>query len=94
MNKLASPRRIFNSNAPFAFRTCVANWFSVFTGLRFTDQLHDHLASYYQRIDAGELAVFRGVELSADDQLRRELIMQLICNFVLDIDALEQKWGI
>ena len=62
-------------------------------GDSYAQNVHD-LASYYQRIDAGELAVFRGVELSADDQLRREVIMQLICNLVLDIDALEQKWGI
>ena len=59
-------------------------------GDSYARNVHD-LDSYYQRIDAGHLAVFRGVELSADDQLRREPIMQPICNFVLDIDTLEQK---
>ena len=50
--------------------------------------------SYYSRIDNGELPVFRGVELDADDILRREVIMQLMCHFGLDIKALESDRGI
>jgi oxygen-independent coproporphyrinogen-3 oxidase len=49
---------------------------------------------YYQRIDAGRLPVYRGVELTKDDRLRREIIMQLICNLALDIPRLEEKWQI
>lgn len=49
---------------------------------------------YYQRIDAGRLPVYRGVELTKDDRLRREIIMQLICHFALDIPRLEEKWQI
>jgi oxygen-independent coproporphyrinogen-3 oxidase len=52
------------------------------------------LEDYYSRIDSGELPVFRGVELDADDILRREVIMQLMCHFSLDIKALEQEQGI
>ncbi len=62
-------------------------------GDSYAQNVHD-LHSYEQRIDSGRLAVFRGVELSPDDRLRREVIMQLICHFTLDIDALEKKWGI
>jgi oxygen-independent coproporphyrinogen III oxidase len=52
------------------------------------------LDDYAARIDAGELAVFRGVELDADDLLRREVITRLICNFELDFAAIERDFGI
>ena len=52
------------------------------------------LDEYYARIDAGELPVFRGVELSHDDQLRRDVITRLICNFALDTQVVEKAWGI
>jgi oxygen-independent coproporphyrinogen-3 oxidase len=52
------------------------------------------LEDYAARIDAGELAVFRGVELDADDLLRREVITRLICNFELDVAAIEAGFGI
>jgi oxygen-independent coproporphyrinogen-3 oxidase len=52
------------------------------------------LDEYYERIDAGRLAVFRGVELSRDDELRRAVITQLICNFTLDTAAVERTWAI
>lgn len=52
------------------------------------------LEEYYERIDAGELAVFRGLELSRDDELRRDVITRLICHFTLDFAAVEQSWGI
>ena len=40
--------------------------------------------SYYQMIDEGKLPLMRGLRLTADDLLRRDLITQLICNFRLD----------
>ena len=52
------------------------------------------LEEYYERIDAGRLAVFRGVELSRDDELRRAVITQLICNFTLDMRQVAQDWDI
>ena len=52
------------------------------------------LDEYYERIDAGELAVFRGIELTRDDELRRAVITQLICNFTLDMDAVSRDWEI
>jgi len=45
---------------------------------------------YIASIDAGELAVYRGLELDADDLLRREVITQLICHFSLRFSAIEQ----
>ncbi|MDJ0738446.1 MAG: oxygen-independent coproporphyrinogen III oxidase [Gammaproteobacteria bacterium] len=52
------------------------------------------LDDYYARIDAGELAVFRGIELSHDDELRRDVITQLICNFALDMQRIDAAWDI
>ncbi|UCH53097.1 MAG: oxygen-independent coproporphyrinogen III oxidase [Pseudomonadota bacterium] len=49
---------------------------------------------YAERIESGELPIFRGIELSADDLLRREVITQLICHFVLDTAAVERAYGI
>ena len=49
---------------------------------------------YYKRIDAGELAVFRGLKLTRDDIIRREIIMRLICDFQLDRTAIEAKFAL
>ena len=52
------------------------------------------LDAYYERIRAGRLAVFRGVELEPDDVLRRQVIMGLICHFELEFAPIEDAWGI
>ncbi len=52
------------------------------------------LDDYYAAIDANKLAVFRGVELGADDKLRREVITRLICHFVLEKSVVEEAHGI
>lgn len=52
------------------------------------------LDEYYGDIDAGRLPVFRGIELNRDDQIRRDVITRLICNFALDYASVERAWGI
>ena len=52
------------------------------------------LDEYYERIDSGHLAVFKGVELTHDDQLRRDVITKLICHFSLNFTDIESQWGI
>ena len=52
------------------------------------------LDEYYERIDSGRLAVFKGVELTRDDELRRDVITKLICHFSLSIPDTESRWGI
>ena len=52
------------------------------------------LDSYYEAIDAGRLPILRGIELNADDLLRRAVITQLICHFALDMAAVGQAHGI
>jgi oxygen-independent coproporphyrinogen-3 oxidase len=51
-----------------------------------------NLDEYYELLDAGKLPLERGIELEPDDLLRREVITCLMCNFLLDIKALETKW--
>jgi len=51
------------------------------------------LAGYYAMIDAGHLAVQRGLTLTPDDQLRRELIQQIMCHGSLEFDAVEARHG-
>jgi oxygen-independent coproporphyrinogen-3 oxidase len=52
------------------------------------------LDEYYERIDNGHLAVFRGVELTKDDMIRRDVITRLICHFALNYGKVEATWGI
>jgi oxygen-independent coproporphyrinogen-3 oxidase len=47
------------------------------------------LTEYYDRLDLGELPVLRGIELTADDLVRRALIQCLMCQFELPIESLE-----
>ncbi|MDH3326973.1 MAG: oxygen-independent coproporphyrinogen III oxidase [Gammaproteobacteria bacterium] len=49
---------------------------------------------YFELIDAGKLPVYRGVELSDDDLLRREVITQLISHFHLDFSKIEKQFNI
>ncbi len=49
---------------------------------------------YYELIDNNQLPVLRGVELNADDLLRREVINQLICHYYLDFTNIEKQFGI
>jgi oxygen-independent coproporphyrinogen-3 oxidase len=52
------------------------------------------LEAYYERLDRGELPIERGILLDQDDLLRRGVIQDLMCDFELDIAALEQQHGI
>ena len=47
------------------------------------------LDEYYDRLDAQVLPVFRGIELNADDILRRAIIQALMCHFELSIESIE-----
>jgi oxygen-independent coproporphyrinogen III oxidase len=49
---------------------------------------------YYDAIDRGHLPILRGVELSQDDVLRREVIHALMCAGVARIPAIEARYGI
>ena len=52
------------------------------------------LDEYYEALDQGVLPVYRGIELDADDILRRSIIQSLMCHFELSMDAVEAAHGV
>lgn len=52
------------------------------------------LPEYYAALDAGRLPVARGVELTADDLLRRTVIQRLACDFRVSFAAVERAYGV
>ncbi|MFT4064874.1 oxygen-independent coproporphyrinogen III oxidase [Paraburkholderia sp.] len=52
------------------------------------------LPAYAEAIDADRLAIARGIRLSADDRLRRDVITQIMCNLEVRFDELEAAYGI
>jgi len=52
------------------------------------------LDEYYPRIEHDKLPVYRGLVLTADDKLRREVITQLICHFYLSKATIEKAFNI
>ena len=52
------------------------------------------LKEYETLVDQGTLPVRRGFELSADDQLRREVINDLLCHMECDVAAVEARHGL
>lgn len=57
-------------------------------------QNYKSLAEYYEAVDNNSLAVFRGVQLSEDDELRRDVITRLISHFHLNFASVNEQWGI
>lgn len=52
------------------------------------------LDEYYDRLDSGVLPCFRGVELTADDLVRREVIGSLMCRSSVDLTAIAAAHGV
>ena len=52
------------------------------------------LEDYYALLDQGHLPVVKGLALSDDDVLRRDVIMALMCRGRVDFDAVEAAHGI
>ncbi|MDT6962162.1 oxygen-independent coproporphyrinogen III oxidase [Cupriavidus sp. SZY C1] len=50
--------------------------------------------AYYAALDAGRLPIVRGLEMTADDHLRKAIIGALMCNGTLDIAMVEAEHGI
>jgi oxygen-independent coproporphyrinogen III oxidase len=62
-------------------------------GDSFSQNLRD-LATWEIAIDSGRLPVWRGRHLDQDDQVRGEIIQQLMCRGSIDIAALERRYDI
>jgi len=52
------------------------------------------LEEYNQAIDEDRLPLFRGMDLTRDDLIRRDVITRTICHFTLDFSDIENKWQI
>ncbi|MCX9003735.1 oxygen-independent coproporphyrinogen III oxidase [Citrobacter portucalensis] len=57
-------------------------------------QNQKELKRYYQQVDEQGDALWRGIALTRDDCIRRDVIKLLICNFRLDYAAVEQQWDL
>ena len=57
-------------------------------------QNYKTIKEYTDTIESGHLPVFRGVALTQDDILRREVITQLICHFELKFSEIEKQFKI
>ena len=52
------------------------------------------LERYYAGLDEGRLPVARGIELTRDDVIRRDVIGRLMCDFSLGVRSVERAHGI
>jgi oxygen-independent coproporphyrinogen-3 oxidase len=52
------------------------------------------LPEYYDAVGAGRFPTERGYELSEDDEIRRYVITELMCNFRLDVPEVERRFQI
>ncbi|BFM39715.1 oxygen-independent coproporphyrinogen III oxidase [Synechocystis sp. LKSZ1] len=55
-------------------------------------QNHKRLKDYYQAVTEGRLPLEKAVQLGPDDQLRRQIIMGLMCHFALDYHQIERQY--
>lgn len=50
--------------------------------------------SYQTLLEQDNLPVVRGIELEADDVLRREIMVMILAGSLIQVQAIEEKWGI
>ena len=50
------------------------------------------LDEYYDQLDTGRMPVYRGIELKADDIVRRSIIQSLMCHFELSMASIENTY--
>ena len=67
---------------------------SIGDGVDYYAQNYKDLKQYEEALDKGKLPTFKGYKLSADDQLRQFVIMELMSNFSLNIKRVEDKFNI
>ena len=57
-------------------------------------QNHKRLHAYAEAIEHGRLPTARGYTRSVDDEIRRSVITQLMCNFYVEWEDIRQQFGI
>ena len=58
------------------------------------NQNHFDLLQYYDKLERNILPILRGIELSADDLIRRSVMQALICHSVLSFESVETYFPI
>lgn len=67
---------------------------SIGGGSNYYAQNYKDLPQYQNALDHHRLPFAKGIQLSFDDKLRKAVIMQLMSNFKLDFDAINQRFQI
>ncbi|MBW4607785.1 MAG: oxygen-independent coproporphyrinogen III oxidase [Hassallia sp. WJT32-NPBG1] len=57
-------------------------------------QNHKQLQDYYRGIEAGVLPISKGIKLSQDDIIRRDVIMSIMCHHELHKPDIEKKYNV
>lgn len=57
-------------------------------------QNEKNLKRYQERVAAGHLPVERGLSLTRDDQIQRDVITRIMCDLELNMNGFGQVWGI
>lgn len=52
------------------------------------------IPEYLRLANAGKLAIAKGIEVSEDDIIRREIIERLMCDLAVDLSEIEKKFGL
>ena len=86
-------RRNFMGYTPHADNDIIGVGVSAISsvGASYSQNVHA-VDAYYEAIDKGVLPVVRGIELDADDLLRRTIIQGLMCHFLLYVPSIEQAY--
>ncbi|RDU69414.1 oxygen-independent coproporphyrinogen III oxidase [Helicobacter cholecystus] len=67
---------------------------SISEGVNFYAQNHKDLHEYQKALDEGILPTSKGIWLSDEDRLRKEVIMQIMNNLYLDFSKIQEQFGI
>jgi len=51
------------------------------------------MTPWEEAVDAGKMPIIKGMKLDDDDKMRREMILNLMCNLVLPWSSTEKAWG-
>jgi oxygen-independent coproporphyrinogen-3 oxidase len=57
-------------------------------------QNEKNLKQYQELVAAGHLPVERGLRLTPEDHIRRDLITRIMCDMELDTEAFGTEWGV
>jgi oxygen-independent coproporphyrinogen-3 oxidase len=56
-------------------------------------QNHKHLSAYYRAVDQNRLPIERGLILSMDDRIRRDVIHDIMCHGAVDRAAISERYA-